>query len=102
MTPKTVGLIVFEKMSAADLMETAEAFSRAKLPITDGHESRCYQPLTLGIGGAPCVTECGVVITPRLDFRDAPPLETVERGYGQLVDRLRALGAKVEKVGTAD
>jgi UDP-N-acetylglucosamine 1-carboxyvinyltransferase len=27
------------------------------------------------------------------------PLETVERGYGQLVDRLRALGARVEKVG---
>lgn len=77
MTPKTVGLIVFEKMAAADLMETAEAFSRAKLPITNGHESRCYQPLTLGIGGAPCVTECGVVITPRLDFRDAPPLDTI-------------------------
>ena len=26
------------------------------------------------------------------------PLETVERGYGQLVERLRALGAQVEKV----
>jgi UDP-N-acetylglucosamine 1-carboxyvinyltransferase len=26
------------------------------------------------------------------------PLETVERGYGQLVDRLRSLGAKVAKV----
>lgn len=26
------------------------------------------------------------------------PLETVERGYGQLVERLRGLGAKVEKV----
>ncbi len=30
------------------------------------------------------------------------PLETVERGYGQLVDRLRELGAKVEKIGAAD
>jgi UDP-N-acetylglucosamine 1-carboxyvinyltransferase len=27
------------------------------------------------------------------------PLETVERGYGQLVERLKALGAKVERVG---
>ncbi len=26
------------------------------------------------------------------------PLETVERGYSQLVDRLRSLGAKVTKV----
>ena len=25
------------------------------------------------------------------------PLETVERGYAQLVERLRGLGAKVEK-----
>jgi UDP-N-acetylglucosamine 1-carboxyvinyltransferase len=30
------------------------------------------------------------------------PLETVERGYGQLVDRLRALGARVEKVANDD
>jgi UDP-N-acetylglucosamine 1-carboxyvinyltransferase len=27
------------------------------------------------------------------------PLETVERGYGQLVNRLKALGAQVEQVG---
>ena len=26
------------------------------------------------------------------------PLETVERGYGQLVERLKALGAQVEQV----
>jgi UDP-N-acetylglucosamine enolpyruvyl transferase len=26
------------------------------------------------------------------------PLETVERGYSQLVDRLQSLGAKVSKV----
>jgi UDP-N-acetylglucosamine enolpyruvyl transferase len=25
------------------------------------------------------------------------PLETVERGYGSLVDRLRALGAQVQR-----
>ena len=68
MTPKTVGLIVFDKMAAADLLETAEAFSRAKLPITNGHELRCYQLLTLGIGGAPCVTECGVTVTPAAGF----------------------------------
>jgi UDP-N-acetylglucosamine 1-carboxyvinyltransferase len=26
------------------------------------------------------------------------PLETVERGYGSLVERLRSLGAQVEKI----
>jgi UDP-N-acetylglucosamine enolpyruvyl transferase len=28
---------------------------------------------------------------------DISPLETVERGYGSLVERLQALGAQVEK-----
>jgi UDP-N-acetylglucosamine 1-carboxyvinyltransferase len=27
------------------------------------------------------------------------PLETVERGYGQLVERLQALGARATKIG---
>jgi UDP-N-acetylglucosamine 1-carboxyvinyltransferase len=27
-------------------------------------------------------------------------LETVERGYGQLVERLKSLGARVEKIGS--
>ena len=30
------------------------------------------------------------------------PLETVERGYAQLVDRLRMLGASVEKIEGGD
>ena len=28
------------------------------------------------------------------------PLETVERGYGRLVERLQGLGARVEKVSS--
>lgn len=73
----TVGLIVFEQMSAADLTGPAEAFSRAKVQNSDGSESRCYHVLTLGVSAGLCVTECGIVIKPQLDIEDAPPLDTL-------------------------
>jgi transcriptional regulator GlxA family with amidase domain len=77
MTPKTVGLIVFEQIAASELTGPAEAFSRARMPTGNGHEYRCYQVLTLGIGTARCVTECGVIVKPQLDINESPPLDTL-------------------------
>jgi len=95
MIPKTVGLIVFEQMTAADLTGPAEVFSRAKPPTDDPHD-RCYQLLTLGIGAAPCVTECGIIVKPQLDIRDAPALDTiiVSGGSGIHDERLNKKIAK--------
>ena len=77
MSPKTVGLIVFEQMAANELTAPAEAFSRAKMPSGSGDECHCYQVLTLGIGTALCVTECAVIVKPQLDINDAPQLDTL-------------------------
>ena len=77
MIPKTVGLIVFDRMAADELIGPAEAFSRARILTSDDRESRCYQIITLGIGTARCVMECGLVVKPQLDINDAPPLDTV-------------------------
>jgi transcriptional regulator GlxA family with amidase domain len=77
MIPKTVGLIVFDRMAADELTGPAEAFSRARILTSDDRESRCYQIITLGIGTARCVMECGLVVKPQLDINDAPPLDTV-------------------------
>src|SRR6266853_621532 len=77
MTPKTVGLIVFEQIAAGELTGPAEAFSRARMPTSNGCALPCYQVLTLGIGTARCVTECGVIVKPQLDINDAPPLDTL-------------------------
>ena len=77
MNPKTVGLIVFEQMAAEELTGPAEVFSRAKIRNDDGCESRCYQVLTLGIGTARCGTECGIIVEPQLNIKDAPPLDTL-------------------------
>ncbi|HEU5245786.1 MAG TPA: helix-turn-helix domain-containing protein [Candidatus Udaeobacter sp.] len=77
MTPKTVGLIVFQRMAAYELTGPAEAFSKAKMPTEEGREFRCYNIITLGISTESCVTECGLIIKPQLDINDAPLLDTV-------------------------
>jgi transcriptional regulator GlxA family with amidase domain len=80
MNPKTVGLIVAEEVAAADLMGPAEVFSRATIGTSDqpkARESRCYRVMTIGISAEPCVTECGIVISPHVDLESAPPLDTV-------------------------
>src|SRR5437588_2891229 len=80
MVRKTVGLIVFEQMSADELAGSARAFSRATIstgdPTATG-EFPCYQVLTLGLGTARCTTECGIMVKPKLDINDAPPLHTL-------------------------
>jgi transcriptional regulator GlxA family with amidase domain len=80
MNPKTVGLIVAEEIAAADLMGTAEVFSRATIRRSDqpeACESSCYRVMTIGINAEPCVTESGIVIKTHVDLEEAPPLDTV-------------------------
>ncbi len=80
MNPNTVGLIVAEEIAAADLMGTAEVFSRATIRRSDqpeAPESHCYQVMTIGINAESCVTECGIVIKPHVDLEEAPPLDTL-------------------------
>ncbi len=80
MNPKTVGLIVAEQIAASDLMGAAEVFSRAKIRRIDqreGSESCCYRVMTIGVNADPCVTECGIVISPDVNIEQAPPLDTV-------------------------
>src|SRR5882757_3760133 len=77
MRPKTVGLIIFEQVAAADLTGPAEAFSRANISDSNGCESSGYNVLMLGITAQPCRTECGIVVKPHTDLGSAPPLDTV-------------------------
>jgi transcriptional regulator GlxA family with amidase domain len=96
MNPKTVGLIVFEQMSAADLTGPAEVFSRATIQSADGRESRCYRVLTLGVDIAPCATECGIIIKPQAAIEDAPVLDTLIVSGGSGIQNAR-LGKRIAK-----
>jgi len=78
MSPKTVGLVVLEEMTAADLTGAAEAFSRAALPTAYGAcECRCYQVITVGVTTEPCETESGLLVKPQCDFESAPAFDTI-------------------------
>ena len=76
-SPKTVGIIVFQQMMAADLIGSVETFSRATISVKDGPEHRCYQVLTIGVSADPSVTESGIVVKPQLDINNASPLDTL-------------------------
>ena len=49
MSPKKVGLIVFERVAAADLTGPAEAFSRANISGGNGRESSCYNVMIVAL-----------------------------------------------------
>jgi transcriptional regulator GlxA family with amidase domain len=74
---KTIGIFVFEEMTAADLLGPAETFSRATIPTNNGRDWHCYQVVTIGISAEACVTESGIVVKPQVDMRQAPRLDTV-------------------------
>jgi transcriptional regulator GlxA family with amidase domain len=92
MVPKTIGLIAFEQVAANELAGSAQAFSRARVSTTDATETgevSCYRVLTLGIGTAQRMTDCGVILKPQLDINDAPPLHTLIVPGGAGVHRSR-------------
>src|SRR5262249_61911903 len=75
--PRTVGVIVFEQMTATDLSCPAEVFSRANIPREDGRGRDCYHVVTVGTSTERCLTESGIVVHPHVDLLHAPPLDTV-------------------------
>ncbi|MBO0694800.1 MAG: helix-turn-helix domain-containing protein [Verrucomicrobia bacterium] len=77
MKPKTVGLILFERIAADELSGPGQAFFQARVATSDDREFRCYQVLTLGIGTGRCLTECGIIVRPQLDISNAPQLDTI-------------------------
>lgn len=74
---KRIGIIVFDHMTAADLMGPAEVFSRPTITMDDARENHCYRVLTIGINLGICATESGVTIRPKADIGHAPPLDTI-------------------------
>jgi transcriptional regulator GlxA family with amidase domain len=74
---KRIGIIVFDHMTAADLMGPAEVFSRPTITTDDARQNHCYRVVTIGINLGTCATESGVTIRPQADIGHAPPLDTI-------------------------
>lgn len=77
MKPKPVGLILFQQIAADEVSGPGQAFFQARIVTSDDREFQCYQVLTLGIGTARCLTECGLIVKPQLDISNAPQLDTI-------------------------
>jgi transcriptional regulator GlxA family with amidase domain len=74
---KLVGIIVFDQMTAADLMGPVETFSRSTISTGGSRHLRCYQVVTIGLSSKPCVTESSIAIKPQVDMERAPALDTL-------------------------
>jgi transcriptional regulator GlxA family with amidase domain len=77
MSPKRIGLVGFDQVTALHLIGTADAFSAAALD--DGYGSRipCYEVCTIGAPSELFRTESGVTFTAESDLQNAPACDTI-------------------------
>lgn len=73
---KRVGFLLFDGITALDLVGPAEAFAVATV-AGQGGARPAYDVLTFGLSRRPCVSESGVTFVPSCSLDDAPALDTL-------------------------
>ena len=77
MTPKRIGLIGFDRITALHLAGPADVFAAAALDDGYGGQIACYEVCTVGLTSNPFRSESGLVFTPEETFQTAPALDTI-------------------------
>jgi transcriptional regulator GlxA family with amidase domain len=77
MTPKRIGLIGFDQVTALHLIGTADAFSAAALDDGYGGRIPCYEVCTIGAPTDCFRTESGLTFQARTDLASAPACDTI-------------------------
>jgi transcriptional regulator GlxA family with amidase domain len=77
MTPKRIGLIGFDRVTALHLVGPADAFSAAALDDGYGGRIPCYEVWTVGIESKRFDGESGVAFTALTTLNDAPEFDTI-------------------------
>jgi transcriptional regulator GlxA family with amidase domain len=77
MTPKRIGFVGFDGVTASQLVGPADTFSAAALD--DGYSNRipCYQVCTIGLSHEPFEAESGMIFKPGETLQTAPELDTI-------------------------
>lgn len=77
MTPKRIGFVGFDRVTALHLAGPADAFAAAALE--DGYNGRiqCYEVYMIGLTSTPFRSESGIVFTPEHTLQTAPELDTI-------------------------
>ena len=82
-TRKRIGFLVYDGITALDLIGPAEAFACARLAGERAAQRPAYEVVTLGLGRRACVSESGVTIVPSTTIAAAPSLDTLIVPGGQ-------------------
>jgi transcriptional regulator GlxA family with amidase domain len=77
MTPKRIGLVGFDRVTALHLVGPADAFSAAALDDGYGGRIACYEVWTVGVESQRFEGESGVAFTARTTLEDAPEFDTI-------------------------
>ena len=77
MTPRRIGFLGFDGITALDLVGPAEAFANAFLDGPGAGRRRCYEVLVIGLSGKPFVAESGIVFRPGATIQNAPAIDTL-------------------------
>jgi transcriptional regulator GlxA family with amidase domain len=77
MTPKRIGIIGFDRVTALHLIAPAEAFRAAVLDDGYGGRIPCYEVCTLGAGSERFCTDSGLEFNAQTNLADAPELDTI-------------------------
>ncbi len=77
MSPKTIGIIGFDGVTASHLTGPADAFAIAALEDGFGGRIPCYQVWTIGLTAHSFMAESGAIFQPHKTLENAPPLDTI-------------------------
>src|SRR5689334_10371110 len=75
-TRRRIGLLVFDGITALDLVGPAEAFGCARRGPASA-AIPAYEVLVIGISGRACRSESGVRLSPDCRLEEAPALDTL-------------------------
>jgi transcriptional regulator GlxA family with amidase domain len=77
LTPRRIGLIGFDDVTALHLIGPSDIFAAAALDDGFGGRIGCYEVTLLGLTSTPFRAESGIVFKPHKTLRSAPPLDTI-------------------------
>ena len=77
MTPKRIGFIGFDGITALHISGPADVFAATTLDNGYGGYVRCYEVVIIGLTSAPFQSESGLRVTPHETIQTAPPLDTI-------------------------
>jgi transcriptional regulator GlxA family with amidase domain len=72
--PKRIGFLLFEDITALDLVGPMEAFASACVPQSS---KRCYELTTIGLTKREISAESGLILKPQVTLGDCPRLDTL-------------------------